>query len=142
MSQSRISQREGVSGFLWSPGCLHKEKFHHGIADCSSSNNSWMHKLKRVGLKLQLSLTPYPCVKDLDFYCLIYSLSLCPHSISPPCSLVLYICPQRKKEAVLWVIGMGLSAGLHNLVYIRVINTSLNSSYLAYPISCVSLSTK
>ncbi len=50
----------------------------------------------------------------------LLSLSLCPHSISP-CSLVLYICPQRKKEAVLWVIGMGLSAGLHNLVYIRVI---------------------
>jgi len=53
-----------------------KRAFHHSIADCSSCNNSWMHKLNRVGLKFQLSLTPYPCVKDLDFYCLIYSFSL------------------------------------------------------------------
>lgn len=55
------------------------------------------------------------------------SLSTCPHSISTQCSLVHYICPLRKKGAVLGVIGTRLSAGLFNLVYIRVINTSLNS---------------
>lgn len=61
----------------------------------------------------------YPLVSE--------NLSTCPHSISPQCSLVHYICLLRKKDAALWMMGTRLSAGLFNLVYIRVINTSLNS---------------
>lgn len=88
---------------IWFPviTCI-KGKFHYSITDCTSSTNSWMHKLKRAGLKLQPSLTPYSCVNE--FVLLLpnlLSFSLPSFHLSSMLFSPLYLSPEKEGSCAL-----------------------------------------